>query len=152
MKIQYASTSKVLSILFIFTFFLVSLIPVMFIWGKPIRANNRNKKEASLDLDIYTDEGCTIKIQSISWGELVPGGNSTIVVYIKNRSKIPVTLNCSLSNFSPNDAVDYLTLDWDREASLLEAHKKVEARLTLSVSRSAHFDMFNVDILFTGTA
>lgn len=152
MKIQYASTSKVLSILFIFTFFLVSFIPVMFIWGKPIRVNNRNKKEASLDLDIYADEDCTIKIQSISWGELVPGGNSTVVVYLKNRSKIPVTLYCSLSNFSPDDAADYFTLDWDREAFLLEAHKKVEARLTLSVSGSAHINIFNVDILFTGTA
>lgn len=152
MKNQQTSPSKILSILFIFTFILVSLIPVMFIWGKPKRANNSNKKEASFDLDIYADEGCTIKIQSISWGELVPGGNSTVVVYIKNRSKIPVTLNCSLSNFSPDDAVDYFALDWDRETYLLEAHKKVEARVTLSVSGSAYFTVFNVDVLFTGTA
>ena len=152
MKNQHASTSRLLSILFIFTFLLVSLILVMFIWGKPIQANNSNKKEASIDLDIYADEDYTIKIESISWGELVPGGNSTVVVYIKNRSKIPVTLNLSLSNFSPDDAVDFLALDWDREGYLLEAHKMVEARLLLSVSGSANFDMFNVEILFTGTA
>ena len=82
----------------------------------------------------------------------MPGGNSSVVVYIKNRSKIPVTLNSSLSNFSHDDLADYLTLDWDREAFLLEAHKKVEARLILSVSGSAYFDMFSVDVLFTGTA
>jgi hypothetical protein len=152
MKNQHASISKGLSILFIFTLLLVSLIPVIFIWGKPIRANNSNKKEASLILAIYADEDCTIKIQSISWGELVPGGNSTVVVYIKNRSKVPVTLNCSLSNFSPEDDVDYLTLVWDREAYLLEAHKIVKARMFLSVSESMHFNMFNVDIVFTGTA
>jgi hypothetical protein len=124
----------------------------MFIWGRPTRANNRNKKETSFGLDIYADEDCTIKIQSISWGELVPGGNSTVVVYIKNRNKIPVTLNCSLSNFSHNDLGDYLSLDWDREAFLLEAHRKVEARLILSVSESAQFSMFSVDVLITATA
>ena len=152
MKIKHASTSKILSILFIFTFLLVSLIPVMFIGGKPIRVNNSNKKEASLNFDIYADEDCTIKIQSISWGEMLPGGNSTVVVYIKNRSKIPVTLSCSLSNFSPDEAVDFLVLGWDREGYLLEAHKMVEARVILSVLGSAHFNTFNVDILFTGTA
>lgn len=152
MKNQHASTSRALSSLFILTLLLVSLIPVIYVWGKPIKKNNQGKKEASIDLDIFLDHDCTTEIGSINWGELVPGGNSTVIVYIKNRSKLPVTLTCSLSNFSPDDAVDYLTLDWDREEYVLGAHKTVKARLILSVSSTANFNMFNVDVLFTGTA
>ena len=152
MKNQYASTTRATSLLFIFTLLLVPLIPAIYILGKPIKNNSRGEREAPIDLDIYLDEDCTTKIESISWGELVLGGNSTVVVYIKNRSKIPVTLTCSLSYFSPDDAVDYLTLDWDREAYVLGAHKTVEARLILSVSSSAYFNVFNVDVLITGTA
>ena len=92
------------------------------------------------------------QLESIYWGEIIPGRNSTAVIYIKNRCKTPLTLNCTLANFSPVDAADYLNLDWDREAYVLEAHKTVEARLLLSVSGSAVFDVFNVETLISGTA
>lgn len=75
-----------------------------------------------------------------------------MVVYIKNLSKIPVTLFCCLSDFSPDDATEYLALDWDREGYLLEARKTVRASLTLSVSGSAQFNSFTVDVLISGTA
>ena len=152
MKNQYTLTSRALSILFIFTLLSVSLIPIVLIWGKPLKANGRGKKEETINIDIFLDEDCTIKVESIYWGELTPGGNSTAVVYIKNRSKIPVTLFCCLSDFSPDDAAEYLSLDWDREEYLLEARKTVRACLTLSVSGSAQIHRFTVDVLISGTA
>ncbi len=145
-------TSRVLSSLFILIFILASLIPIIYIRGKPERASSRGKKEQSVELNLYVDEECNVKLESIYWGEIIPGRNSTAVIYIKNRCNTPLTLNCTLANFSPVDAADYLNLDWDREAYVLEAHKTVEARLLLSVSGSAVFDVFNVDILISGTA
>ena len=152
MKNYYTLSSRVISILFIFTLLSVSLIPVVFIWGKSSKANGREKKEEAINLDLFIDEGYTIKVESIYWGEITPGGNSTTVVYIKNRSKIPVTLFCCLSDFSPDTAAEYLILDWDREGYLLEAHKSVKAVLTLSILDSAHFDSFAVDVLISGIA
>ena len=152
MKNQYTLTSRTLSILSIFTILSVSLIPVVFILGKSSNANSRGKKEETINFDIFLDEGCTIKVESIDWGELTPGGNSTVVVYIKNHSKISVTLFCSLSDFSPNEAAESLNLDWDREGYGLKARKTVRACLTLSVSGLAKFNSFTVDVLISGTA
>jgi hypothetical protein len=152
MKNQYTLTSRALSLLFVFTLLSISLIPVVFIWGKSSKANDRGKKEEKINFDIFFDEGCTIKVESIDWGEITPGGSSTVVVYIKNLSKFHVTLFCCLSDFSPDNAAEYLALDWDKEGYLLEARKTVRACLTLSVSGSAQFNSFTVDVLISGTA
>jgi hypothetical protein len=152
MKNQYTLTSRELSILLVFTLLSVSLIPAVFIWGKSSKANGRGKKEEKINFDLFLDEGCTIMVESIDWGEITSGSSSTVVVYIKNLGKIPVTLSCYLSDFSPDDAADYLALDWDREGYLLEARKTVRACLTLSVSELAQFNSFTVDVLISGTA
>jgi hypothetical protein len=149
---QNTSKSRSLSTLFIFTLLLVSLIPVSYIWGKPKRESSRGKREQSVDLDIFADEECNIKMKSIYWGEIEPGRNSTAVIYIKNRSKTPLTLTCSLSNFLPTESANYLSLDWDREGYLLEAHRTVEARLVLSVSSTDAIEIFSVDVLISGIA
>jgi len=154
--------TKVISILFILTLLSVTLIPVITIWGKPSKNENNGKKDNSnsgangkkdtVNLDIFLDEGCTIKAESIYWGEITPGGNSTAVVYIKNHSKIPVTLFCCLSDISPTVAAGYQVLEWDREGYCLEAHKTVKAVLTLSILDSVYFGSFTVDVMISGTA
>ena len=152
MNNQYTLTSRASAILFFFTLLSLSLIPVIFIWGKPSKANGRGMKAETINLDLFLDESCTNKVKSISWGELIPGGNSTAVVYIKNRSKIPVTLFCCLTDFLPQASAEYLTLEWDREGYSLESRKVVKAVLTLFVSGSARYEEFTVDVLISGTA
>ena len=154
---------RVISILFILTLLSVTLIPVITIWGKPSKTITNGKKENSnsrakgknedtINLDIFLDEGCNIKAESINWGEIAPGGNSTAVVYIKNRSKIPVTLFCCLADISPDEAAKHLVLEWDREGYYLETHKTVKAVLTLSILDTTYFGSFAVDVLISGTA
>ena len=149
---QYTYTSKSLSILLLFTILSVSLIPFAVTWGKSSKVNNGVKKEETINFDLFIDERCTRKVESISWGEISPGGSSSAVVYIKNRSKIPVHLSCCLSDFSPDDAVEHLALDWDREGYLLAERETVRVLLTLSVSESVQFSSFFVDVLISGTA
>jgi hypothetical protein len=146
------SHSKALSMLFISIFLVASLIPMLYIWGKPDKTKSRRKSEESVDIDLYHDFNCKMKIKSINWGEITSGGNSIAIIYIKNRSKTPLTLSCALANFSPPVASDHLSLDWDREGYLLNGHKTIKAQLILSVSDSNTFDVFNVDVLVTGAA
>lgn len=152
-------TSRRLSIIFISILLLTSLIPIMYTGGKPTKANNdenrsstRGKSDKPPELGIYADAGGSIKLKSINWGKITAGGNQTTIMYIENQSKTPLTLTCTLSNFSSIEATDYLSLDWDREGYVLGAHKIIQAHLTLSVTNTDAFEVFNVDIIIQGTA
>jgi hypothetical protein len=128
----------------------MSILSVSLIWGKSTKLNKDRANESTLNVDIFLDEACTMKAKSINWGEVTPGGNSTIQIFIKNRSKNPVTLFSSLSN--PTLDSEYLFLNWNREGYQLKARKTISAYLTLSVSESAPITSFNVDVVITGTA
>jgi hypothetical protein len=155
MTIQQKRHSRTFSILFISTFLLASLSPIIYTVGKPNNTNKRGNNGRNVkppELDLYSDEACTTSIQKIDWGEITPGGNATAILYVKNRSKTPLTLSCDLSNFSPMESTNYLALDWNRENYILEAHKTIQAKLVLSVSETDASDAFNVDVLISGTA
>ena len=142
--------SKSLFMLLLIPILSVSLIPIIILWGKSPLTNNVEYGDQTINLDIFLDEGCTSKVTSFFWGEITPGGSSSMVVYIKNRSNLPVILSCCISDPSPSDATEYLVLNWDREGYLLEEHKTVKAILTLSVSRWAKFDNFSVNVIISG--
>jgi FlaG/FlaF family flagellin (archaellin) len=49
---------------------------------------------ASFELKAYTDQACTQEVTSLNFGAVAPGGYSNdVVVYVKNRSTVSVTLS-----------------------------------------------------------
>ncbi|MGA3060922.1 MAG: hypothetical protein ABSD92_11200 [Candidatus Bathyarchaeia archaeon] len=92
-------------------------------------------------------------MSSINWGTLAAGGNSTQTVYLKNTgSGVPLTLNMTISNWSPIAANGPITITWNQQGTDLQPGAIVAANLTLSVSSSeVNLSAFGVQINLGGT-
>lgn len=111
----------------------------------------RNGK--SPNIEIYWDNKCIKIIDKIDWGILEPGSSNTRIIYIRNKSKTPVTLHCYMLNFEPFEAEEYLIPDWDKEDYVLEARSVIKATLSLSIlSSTSNLKDFSFDIVIEGTA
>src|SRR5271169_2428693 len=50
---------------------------------------------------IYWDQGCTNTTSAFQFGQINPGSNRTLTVYIKNECNSPVLLSLQTSNWNP---------------------------------------------------
>lgn len=107
----------------------------------------------TVDLEIYTDAGATIKCTNINWGTLNPGGTVTKTVYVKNTGNVPQTLSINTNSWSPELASSILTVTWNKEGYSLAAGAIVSATLTLeAASQTGSLTDFSVNIVISGTA
>jgi hypothetical protein len=107
----------------------------------------------AVNVDIYTDSGCTQSLTSIGWGNVAPGSNNTQTIYIKNSGTVPELLSISTSAWSPANASSLLTLTWNLGTSkVLAASASTPAILALAVSSSpGSVTTFSFNITITGT-
>jgi uncharacterized repeat protein (TIGR01451 family) len=106
----------------------------------------------AVGVGVYSDTTCTTALSAISWGTLNPGDVKTYTMYVKNTGNVPVTLNMTVSNWSPSSASSYITLTWNQEKSVLSAGQVATAVLTLSVSSGiTGIASFSFDITIKGT-
>ena len=76
----------------------------------------------------------------------------TFTMYVKNTGTVSVTLNMTVSGWSPASASSYITLTWNQEQTMLAVGQVVTAVLTLTVSSSiTGVTTFSNDITITGT-
>jgi len=109
--------------------------------------------EPTIEIDVYSDPGCTQVMSSVEWGSIEAGGSVDRVVYIKNAGDYGVTLSLTTDNWSPAGAADYLALSWDYDGSALGPGGVVGVTLTLSVNSSVSgIDSFSFDIVIQGSA
>jgi len=107
---------------------------------------------SAIGVGVYSDSGCTTALSTISWGALSPGGVMTFTMYVKNTGTVSVTLNMTVSGWSPASASSYITLTWNQEQTMLAVGQVVTAVLTLTVSSSiTGVTTFSNDITITGT-
>jgi hypothetical protein len=103
-----------------------------------------------LSLGIFSDSACTTPLTSISWGALDQGATITKILYVKNLGTVSGTLHMTLSNWSPSDAPNHITITWNRENTILAPNISTQATLTLTVKDDIHdITTFNVDIDIT---
>jgi hypothetical protein len=106
----------------------------------------------SVQLGVYSDNGCTTALSSVSWGTLNPGTTATATIYLKNEGNVPVTLSISAGNWAPSSASSYFTLTWNRAGYVLAVGASVQAVLSLAVSSSiSGVTSFSFDITITAT-
>jgi len=100
-----------------------------------------------------------IKIEKLEWDEIAVEPISNIV-YVKSVSNYRVTMDIFLSDWSPEEIADYLTISWDYEGEEMDPEHIVPITLTLSVPSSDAFieyilendiQRFNVSIHFVAT-
>lgn len=115
------------------------------------KVQNFGNVKTTVNLGIYSDQGCTIPLMNITWGEVIPGQNYLRTIYIKNLGNVKVTLSMRTGNWTPSQTSSYLTLTWDRENTPLDAGLSIRATLTLTVSPTAQGGPFSFDILIIAT-
>jgi hypothetical protein len=113
--------------------------------------NGENKIEA-----LTWDE---IKIEKNEWDEITMEPIST-TVYVKSVSNFRVTMNIFLTDWSPEEISDYLTVSWDYEGEEMDPGDIIPVTLTLSASSTDDFidyilenntQSFSVSIHFVAT-
>lgn len=108
----------------------------------------------TVNIGVYSDEGCTANLTSIDWGLLNPGENFTREMWVKNTGNVAVMLNMTTEDWDPEAAKDYITLSWNQEGQILNVTETCKAVLTLSVSANiteAGITAFFFTIVVTGT-
>jgi hypothetical protein len=103
------------------------------------------------EIEVYWDEKGTRKVSSLNWGSLEPGMNKTIIVFIKNNNKHPITLAFYTSNCSPTKLETFFDLNWDYDRHNLQFKEIVQVVFTLSLSKNVETaGTFSFDITFVG--
>ena len=107
----------------------------------------------SANLGVYSNSQCTTPLDSINWGTLTPGENTTKTIYVKNTGDgLSLTLSMAASNWTPAGVNGPITLSWNKENVRLQPGESVAATLTLNVSADiVDVSGYNVQITITGT-
>ena len=85
-----------------------------------------------------------IQIEKVGWDEVtVIPVNTTL--YVKSVSNFRVTLNIFLTDWSPVEISDYLTISWDYNGTILSPGEIIPVTMTLSASPSVDFINYLVE-------
>ncbi len=103
-------------------------------------------------LGVYWDSQCTNATSSLDFGQLEPGSSKNIPLYLKNEGNSALTLNMTSENWDPANAIDYMTLTWNREGQQISPDEVIGFVITLSVSGNVQgISSFSLDIIISGT-
>jgi hypothetical protein len=110
--------------------------------GTSMENSKSNKAFAYADsltgsgVGIYWDQGCTNRTHTLDWGQLAPGSNNVLTVYIKNEENSAIYLWMTTSNWAPSAASTYMNLTWNYQGQILNTNEVSPLELTLSVSQN----------------
>jgi len=103
-------------------------------------------------LSVYSNLACTTPKTSIEWGELEKGGNSNVIIYVRNEGDSPLTLSLVTSDWNPSSAADFLNISWNYNNQPLNPDQVVQITLTLTVDSDAQGIDFGVNLFIVGNA
>jgi hypothetical protein len=140
-------------------FFVAITLMELLLYSQAIAALNTQRSLScagsitALNLNVFLDPACTFPITNINWGNVTPGSTNPTTIYIKNTGNVPETLNLTYGNWTPTEAPDYLTLNWNITGTLtLPPSSAIAVALSLAVaSRTIAFQNFTFTITITGT-
>jgi hypothetical protein len=108
---------------------------------------------AAINVGLYSDYACTLKMESIDWGDIAPGESVNRVIYLKNTGNTQILLSMTANDWTPSYANGPITLTWNKEGTLLDPGEVTSATLTLAtVEDISGVTTFSVSILIIGTA
>jgi hypothetical protein len=124
------------------TVFAIVCILMVIIVGTSTENLKSNKAFAYADsvtglgVGIYWDQGCTNRTLTLDWGQLAPGSNNILTVYVKNEGNSAIYLWMTTSNWTPTAALNYMNLNWNYQGQILKPNQVIPLELTLSVSQN----------------
>lgn len=106
--------------------------------------------EGGGEFGVYKDVTGTNTVDHINWESLEPGDSKETQVWVKNEGTTPLTLTLDTVDWSPTNASDYLTLNWDWGDTPLYPDMSRRVTLTLTVSPDiTGIDNFSFNIVLT---
>ena len=99
----------------------------------------------TIEVEAFSDAGCQHKKDALEWAEIEPGESISTSVYIKSVSNFNVMLTLNLTDWSPPEISDYLTLTWDYKGTRLDPGEVILINLNVSAPSSDDFINYLVD-------
>jgi len=108
--------------------------------------------EPKVELDIFTDIQCSIKMTTINWGVLEAGETSHMPIFIKNIGETKITLGLFTENWSSQQAMEHMHLSWDYDGTLIHPNQVVKGSLTLQIDQNCpELSQYGFDIIIVGS-
>ena len=114
-----------------------------------VRINNQGTVKA-LGVGVYRDHNCTSPVSLINWGTVEPGSTNNVTVYVRNEGNTAANISMTTENWNPQNAPNYLTLNWNYNGQQLNPSEAVQITLSLDVSSSVQgIENFSFDIIIS---
>jgi hypothetical protein len=79
-----------------------------------------------------------------------PGSTSNVTVYVRNEGNTATNISMTTESWSPSNAPNYLTLNWNYNGQQLNPSEVVQITLSLNVSSSVKgIENFSFDIIIS---
>lgn len=106
----------------------------------------------TVDVEVYWDANHMNKVSTIDWGYIEVGGSKNVTIYLLNDGNTDIRLSMNLTNWSPENASEHITLDWDYQSQTLDPNRLLKTTLTLNVGPNAEgITSFAFDIVISAT-
>lgn len=99
----------------------------------------------TIEVETYWDPECQNPRDVMNWGEIEPGKTVETTVYIKSVSNFIVSLTLKLTDWSPPDISNYITITWDYDGTLLKPGEAIPVTMNLETSSSDEFVYYLVE-------
>ena len=107
---------------------------------KPETTGNKFSSDGNIkggtDIEIYWDKKGTNRVSTIVWGQLEPGTDKTVTLFIMNKDKNQTTLSYYTSNWQHSEITNYLSLTWDYIGQSIDFRETLQVVFKLSVSEN----------------
>ena len=101
---------------------------------------------AQVETGFYSDENCTMPIESIEWGILLPGSNKSHVLYLRNEGNVGLALAVNMTNLTPPEVSEYISLSTNYDGHVIPPNQILALSLILHVALDAQGGGFSFDI------
>jgi hypothetical protein len=93
----------------------------------------------TIEVEVYWDQGAQNKADMIDWGEIQTGKSLDTTFYLKSVSNFDVTVDLVLTDWSPPEISEYISITWDYDGSILEPQELIEVTLNISAPSTNEF-------------
>lgn len=93
----------------------------------------------TIGVEAYWDPTCENKTEMIEWGTLWPGTVKTVTLYLRSISNVDSILDLNITDVTPIEISDGITLSWDYKGELVKPNQTIEITLFLHFSDDYKF-------------
>lgn len=86
-----------------------------------------------LGVGVYWDQACTNRTLSFDWGNIEPGSNNSVTIYVMNEMSSPASVSLETTNWTPSTSENVISLNWNYSGQVINSGQVIPIDLTLTV-------------------